>query len=402
MKNILFVDDDPMVLRGIERSLSDLSDEWTMRFATGGAAALEILATDPCDVVVTDMRMPGMNGATLLNEVMQRHPGIARIVLSGQADQKLVLQAVATSHQYLSKPCEPAVLVRAIRRMLELQSALHSESVRALVGRLNRLPSCPALYRQINAVLACPDANLDEIGSIVEKDIAMTAKLLKIVNSAFFGLCHRVDSAAEAVNYLGVDVLKSLILTVHFFDCGRNLEQAGLDATLLWSQAVLTATAAKTLARLESLPRPFQENAFTAGMLHNCGLLVLAENLPQGLARIIAAARAEGAPLDRFEREIYGATHAEIGGYLLGLWGLPASIVESVILHASGVVEGPAKPFGTLTLVHVAQALVGEQIKPIAGVPASPLNLAWISELGLTDRLPIWREAVAEVITGSS
>ena len=402
MKNILFVDDDPMVLRGLERSLSDLSDEWTMRFATGGPAALDILAGTPCDVVITDMRMPGMNGAELLNEVMQRHPGVARIVLSGQADQKLVLQAVSTSHQYLSKPCEPAVLITAIRRMLDLQSTMQSDSLRGLVARLHRLPSCPDLYRQINAALASAEVDLDDIGVIVEKDIAMTAKLLKIVNSAFFGLCHRVDSAAEAVKYLGIDVLKSLILTVNFFDYGRNLEQSGLDSNILWRQALLTATAAKAVARLENLSRPLQEKAFTAGMLHNCGLLVVAENLPQSLLRVIAAARTHRAPLARFEREIYGATHAEIGGYLLGLWGLPASIVESVIFHSSASPDGPPRRFGTLALVHVAQALVGERIKTIEGVPASPLNLAWITDLGFADRLPAWRDAVAEVVGESA
>lgn len=401
MKNILFVDDEPMVLRGIERSLSHRSKEWTMRFATSGQIALQALAAGPCDVVVTDMRMPGMTGAELLVEVMRSYPSVARIVLSGQADQKLVLQCVTTAHQYLSKPCEPTALIAAVSRMLDLQRFMKSEGLRGLVARLDRLPSCPDLYRQINAALASNTVELHDIGSIVEKDMAMTAKLLKIVNSAFFGLSHHVDNAAEAVNYLGIEVLKSLILTVRFFDCGRQLERAGLNADALWRQAALAAAAARAVARLENQPSAMQENAYTAGMLHNCGLLIMAENMPESLVEVVTAARQRHEPLDTFERQRYGATGAEVGGYLLGLWGLPMSIVESVVFHATAITDGP-RSFGTPTIVHVAQALVGERIKTIEGVPSSPLNLEWIAELGLSDRIPVWREAVAEVIDGRS
>jgi len=399
MKNILFVDDEPMVLRGLQRSLSSQAKEWTMRFVNGGPQALEALAAAPCDVVVTDMRMPGMNGAELLAEVMKRYPGVARIVLSGQADQKLVLQCVTTAHQYLSKPCEPSALIAAVSRMLELKKLMQSEGLRTLIARLDRLPSCPDLYQKINAALASSDVELSQLGMIVEKDMAMTAKLLKVVNSAFFGLSHHVDSAAEAVSYLGIEVLKALILTVRFFDCGRQMEKAGLNADVLWRKAALTAEAARAIARLEKQPLPLQENAFTAGMLHNCGLLVLAENMPESLSEVISAARLHQAPLSRFEQEHYGATHTEVGGYLLGLWGLPMSIVESVAFHATPTPEGP-QTFGTPVIVHAAQALVGERVKTIEGIPATPLNLDWLTALGFADRVPIWREAVAEVIEG--
>ena len=400
MKTILFVDDEPLVLRGLERSLSGQLKEWDMRFVTSGAKALDALAAGPCDVVVSDMRMPGMSGAELLTLVMQRHPSVARIVLSGQADQKLVLQCVTTAHQYLSKPCEPAALISAVHRMLELQKLMQSEGLRSLVARLDRLPSCPDLYRKINAALISANVGLDDIGAIVEKDIAMTAKLLKIVNSAFFGLRQHVDNASEAVSYLGIEVLKSLILTVHFFECGNNFQRAGLNADVLWRQAGLTAAAARAVARLENQPRAVQETAFTAGMLNNCGLLVLAENMPEILAGVISSARQNNAPLGRFERECYGTTHAEVGGYLLGLWGLPMSIVESVVFHSTAVADGP-KSFGPATIVHVAQALVGERIKMIEGVPPNPLNIAWLTALGLADRVPAWRDAVSEVVNGT-
>src|SRR5262245_37814840 len=100
MKKILFVDDEPNVLQGLERMLRSMRHEWEMQFAMSGPAALERLAEQTFDVIVSDMRMPGMTGAQLLTEVSQRHPHIVRIILSGQADQEDILRSVGPTHQY--------------------------------------------------------------------------------------------------------------------------------------------------------------------------------------------------------------------------------------------------------------------------------------------------------------
>jgi hypothetical protein len=245
--------------------------------------ALAFLDHETCDVIVTDMLMPGMNGAELLNEVVRHYPGVTRIVLSGHADHDLVMQCVGTAHQYLSKPCEPALLIATIERLLALRSMVQSDPVRNLVARLDRLPSRPDLYGKILAALASPRTELAHIGMIVQEDIAMTAKLLKLVNSAFFGIGHSFHRK-RGVQYLGVDILKALVLSVHVFECCPHLEKAGLHSASMSRQATMTAAAAKAIAHLEHLALAAQEEAFTAGLLHNCGLLVLAENMPEQLA----------------------------------------------------------------------------------------------------------------------
>lgn len=400
MKRILFVDDEPMVLRGLERSLADRAEEWEMSFVGSGSEALALLAEAPFDVVVSDIRMPKMNGAELLAEVMRRHPAVARIVLSGQADQNLVLQCVGTAHQYLSKPCDPGDLAAAVGRVIELQAIVETDAIRTMVGRLDRLPSCPQVYQKINASLASPHADIAAIGTIVEADIAMTAKLLKLVNSAFFGLSQRVSTAAEAVSYLGIEVLKALVLTMQFFDQCRYLERAGLHVDTLWRRSMLTARAARALVREEKLPRSVQEEAFTAGMLHHCGLLVLADNLPSQLGEVIARARREKVPLSRLERETFGTTHAEVGGYLLGLWGLPMSIVTAVAQHAHGERAEPGATPELLVFVHAAHALVGQDVATIEGVPVSPPNWEGIAAAGYPDREARWQDAVAASLAG--
>jgi HD-like signal output (HDOD) protein/CheY-like chemotaxis protein len=390
-----------MVLRGLERSLSDQADVWDMTFVHRGEDALAFLDHETCDVIVTDMLMPGMNGAELLNEVVRHYPGVTRIVLSGHADHDLVMQCVGTAHQYLSKPCEPALLIATIERLLALRSMVQSDPVRNLVARLDRLPSRPDLYGKILAALASPRTELAHIGMIVQEDIAMTAKLLKLVNSAFFGIGHSISTANEAVQYLGVDILKALVLSVHVFECCPHLEKAGLHSASMSRQATMTAAAAKAIAHLEHLALAAQEEAFTAGLLHNCGLLVLAENMPEQLAGAIERARAQGLPLGRFEKDQYGATHGQVGGYLLGLWGLPHTIVEAVALHTAGP-PWPNPERDTLATVHAAHALVGEHLQTIPGVPTSGLNLDYLRAVGVESRIPAWRDCVADLFASAT
>ena len=216
-KRIIFVDDEPLVLQGLQRMLRSMRDEWEMEFMDGGAKALERMAQAHFDVVVSDMLMPGMNGAALLAEVMQRHPHTVRIILSGHADKDLILKCVGSTHQYLSKPCDADVLKATVRRASAVDSGLKDETLRKLVGSMDRLPSIPTLYTEIVEALRDPEVSVETIGEIVGKDPGMTAKILKLVNSAFFGLRRQVASPAEAANYLGLDTIRSLVLSINAF-----------------------------------------------------------------------------------------------------------------------------------------------------------------------------------------
>ncbi|MBV9849174.1 MAG: response regulator [Armatimonadetes bacterium] len=120
MIRVLFVDDESHILSGLQRMLRPLRHEWAMTFAEGGPAALDALAGAEFDVIVTDMRMPGMSGAQLLAEVRRRHPRVARIVLSGQSDREHLQQLAQTPHEYLSKPCDTELLKETVRRLCGL------------------------------------------------------------------------------------------------------------------------------------------------------------------------------------------------------------------------------------------------------------------------------------------
>jgi HD-like signal output (HDOD) protein len=391
-KRILFVDDELLVIEALRRVLRPLSAEWDMAFVESGAKALELMNQLPFDVVITDMRMPGMNGAELLAEVWKRFPKTVRLVLSGHADPQLILECVGTAHQYLSKPCQTKDLKAAVTRASDLEQSLKDDNLRLLVSRLDSIPSIPTLYAEMVEKLQDPEVGVDDIGAIVAKDLAMTAKILKMVNSAFFGLGREISSPTDAVTYLGMDTIKCLVLSIHAFSQFSNARVGAFSIDALWAHSQRTAGLAKEIARIEDAGPKVMDEAFVAGLLHDIGKLVLASNFCDKYDEVIAEAGGRAAELLAAEQDAFGANHAEIGGYLLGLWGLPVPVAEAIALHHQPG-KSPSLEFGALTAVHTANALVNARRDPGEASLPEEWDTAYLGEIGMDSRLEAWRAA---------
>jgi HD-like signal output (HDOD) protein len=366
--------------------------EWEMAFVDKGAKALELMAQTPFDVVISDMRMPGMNGAELLAEVLKRFPKTVRLILSGHADRDLVLKCVGSTHQYLSKPCQPDELKAVITRAGDLDQSLRDQSLRQLVSRMDRLPSMPSLYVEMVDKLQDPEIDVEDIGEIVTRDMAMTAKILKLVNSAFFGLGRQISSPAEAVSYLGMDTIKSLVLSIHAFSQFASARFGAFSIDALWAHSQNTAGLAKELARMENAEQKVMDEAFVAGLLHDTGKLVLASNFPQQYEQVLQAGRSGTLAALAAEENTFGANHAEVGGYLLGLWGLPVPVVEAIALHHQPG-KCPHLVFSPLTAVHAANVLVNLHVIQNEPSVAAELDLKYLGNLGLDSHVEHWRAA---------
>ena len=386
VRRILFVDDQSVVLDGLRSMLRKQRHEWHMNFVTDGEAALVALREERYDVVITDMRMPGMDGAELLRRVVVEHPHVVRIVLSGQTELEASRRVLHVAHQFLAKPCDSSMLRSTVDRTCRLSALLGDSALRETVGGVAQLPTRPKAYGQLVEVLEKPGSSMTEAAVVVERDPAITAKLLQLVNSAFFGLPRRVADVKTAVSYLGVDMLKTLVL-----DIGIRQAQGGatvcpdFDATVVQRQGLLSARIARRLLddRLDAM------DAFTAAMLKDVGWLVLLSRLPDGFRAAVAAARATGRSLADVGEERLGVSHAMIGAYLLGIWGLPYAIVEAVAHHrAPGQVD--SNRLDVVGAVHVAAALA-EEVSPsgtarhVGG--GVQLDERYVDGLGLTS----WR-----------
>jgi HD-like signal output (HDOD) protein len=396
-KRILFVDDEPLILQGLQRMLRGLRREWTMEFAESGEKALALMEKEPFDVVVSDMRMPGMNGAQLLAEVRSRQPRTVRIILSGHADKELILQCVGSTHQYLTKPCDPEALKSVVRRTTTLEYLHQHERLTTLVGQMQHVPTIPALYSAMVKALNDPNASIQEVAGLVARDVGMTVRILKLVNSAFFGLGRSIADTGEAVNHLGFDIIKSLALALDTFGQLRVNAVVGARLDEVFAHSVAVSNCARMIAHAEGANRRTQDEAFVSGLLHDVGKIILLANLPDDMQRVAAAAK-QTKKLDyECEREVFGADHAAIGGYLLGLWGLPVPVVEAVALHHMPA-EGTTEAFSPLTAVHAANAVVTGSDHILNQGPDALLDQKYLSGLGLLDRFDDWRSAWMETL----
>lgn len=391
MKRILFVDDESNILDGIRRALHADRDRWDMQFVVGGEAALQACAAYSFDVVICDMRMPGMDGATLLGHIRDRFPNTARIILSGFSDAALATRAIPVAHRFLAKPCNASEIHSAIERVCAMQDLLSSPELRKIVGAVSELPSLSATYTDLTNALRDPKTSIRQVAEIIERDIAMSAKVLQLANSAFFGLARRVTSLPGAVSCLGMETIKNLALTSEIFRVfapDSRVPQSVCDS--IQQHAIRTAA----IAGLLPVERGTRDITAVAALLHDIGSLFLASAMPNEFCTILSRAGERGCKPFEAEEELLGTSHAEIGAYLLGLWGIPSLAVEA-IAHHHHPTRIPHTAFDCTVAVYVADLLADEledHPEGSTGVEIAESDRACLEALGVLTKLPEFRE----------
>jgi HD-like signal output (HDOD) protein/CheY-like chemotaxis protein len=390
-KCILIADADPSALAEYGRALEK---EWTIKLATSPEAALAEMAIQPCDVLVADCTLPkASDGIELLDRIHTDYPKTIRLLLAGETDNEHRMADVTGSHLILPKPCDPATLKSAIERALTIDLWLANDSLRELVARLRTFPIVPSLYLEIINALKSPHTTTVEIGAIIAKDMAMMTKLLQVTNSACFGVPRKISDPVEAVGILGFETVKSMVVTLKLLSQYDKVKPVYFSIDRLWRHSTEVARISRRLALMYSDDPVLAESAFTAGLMHDLGKLVLASNFDEQYSGAQALARQQHIPLWNVEKQIFGASHAEIGAYLLGLWGMPLDLVEAAALH-----HNPSrcltKHFNPLAAVHLANALYYEAKPDKEGLVAPVIDEAHLAELGLAGQLPLWREII--------
>lgn len=392
MNRLLFVDDEPLVLDGLRNALRKRRAVSEMSFLGSGPEALQALSVQSYDAVVTDMRMPGMDGVELLRLVRERYPRTARIVLTGQASKDDLIRAIPVAQQILLKPCDPPTLCAALDRLFRVQALLGNESLQALVGGIEHLPSFPKSYQHLSEAMLRDDVGTAEISRIVERDPALSVTVLTMANSAYVALSKPTTSIGTAVRHIGLQMLRYLALSSNSF--GRIDGALLRSATLrvLPDQSLLKAQLARRLVSDPALA----EEAFAAGLLLDVGYIVFALGHPALYLPMLELAHTSGRPIQEIERERFGFTHADAGAYLLGVWGLPAPLVDLVASHHSP--DWPASPAADPTgmAAHIADvwidALRAGHADPLAGFAP-----AFLARCDVSAHLAIWKTLAENV-----
>jgi HD-like signal output (HDOD) protein len=381
MKQILFVDDDTKILDGLRRSLRNQRGEWEMVFAEGGVAALTECASRRFDVIVSDARMPGLEGAEFLGHVRNLYPDTVRIILSGQCSRTAVLQCVGVTHQFLTKPCGPETLRAVIEHICRIRDLFQDVPGREAISGVQSLPIQTHIYQRLADQIESPTTSIERVAEIVSRDVGMSAKVVQLVSSGFFGTPPRISSVSHAARLLGLESFKAVFKSSSVFHPGS---EAGSEEVLhqLSAHSIAVATLAREIAGTLTDDRKLISDAHLAGLLHEIGKLAM-----MGRSSVCSA---EGTAIAPGGESGFDATGLDLGGYLAAIWGLPAPLVQAIAYHRAPR-HCRAQPTVPLTAVHVANAIL-ERSEDTGGDGAGFLDMTYLQTIGSAAHIDIWRE----------
>jgi HD-like signal output (HDOD) protein len=380
-------------LEAFQKALAQLGEAWDCVFCASGEETLDTLATRPFDAVVTSLRLDGMNGAVLLHLAASRYPRVLRFVVGDLSDQELVINCIGATHQFISSPWRAEEIIAIVQRSLALDAWLSNDKLRAFAPRLGRLPGVPSTYFEVLKKVESTNVSIESVAEIIARDPALTARLLQMANSPACGLSQKVTSSLEAVSVLGLDTLKSLVLCLQVFshNSAGGIPSISLDS--IWRRSFIVGNLAGKITLHHTSNARMAGDAFTAGLLHKVGQIILATNLSDEYGALVAAAQEKKHPLHEEELAQLGVTSDQVGGYLLGLWGLPLPMVEAVALHHSPSLAA-TNEFSLLTALHVAAVLANEEHGDDEHLPGPKLDVKYLTSLDLPTKPAAWRKAL--------
>jgi HD-like signal output (HDOD) protein/CheY-like chemotaxis protein len=399
LKKILFVDDNENVINGIRRQLRPFRDEWELYFADNGVTALELMQNHAIDLIVSDMVMPGMRGDTLLKQVSKLHPATVRMILSGYSDEENLRSGLEVAHQYMSKPCTAEMLREVISQVFKIQACVNNPRIIASIGDINSLPSLPKIYNELTRAIADENTTMQKISSIFTRDMVLSAKLLQLINSPYFGLNRKISDINEAVNLIGVKKLSSLVLSVHVRNA-FSVTNPQLDRYMefLWLNAAKVSDLALLIAQAEELSDDRPQQAYLGGLLHNLGLLIFLSQGGDKMTALLQQIKTTDTPVSELESTIFGFTRCEAAAYVLSLWKIPPRIIESILLQKNPQ-DTEYEGVNALTAVHVAACLLQpSEDQGYGRLFEIQLNASYLERIHKLNKLPQWQVLADKVI----
>lgn len=395
-KSILIIDEDNAQLELLQKQLTPLQKRWDLHFASTAQEARDQLLIRPFDIVATELHLEGFEEGELLKEIKHRQPGAIRFLTSADVTSENFLKYINFAHQFITKPYAPSELLGKIKTSLRLKNIFLNERAAKAVASIDELPTLPSLYIKLENELRKEDVFMSDIGRIIGEDVSMTAGILKIVNSPFFGLFSKITNPEQAVALLGLDAVKGIVLGTFLF----NTKAAeGIDFSIeeLGEHCRYVGLLARAIVKAEGADAELAESTFLGGFLHDLGKLLLATSYSAEYQMILSVVRDSNIPIQEAEKDILGFTHAEVGAYLLALWGFSEDVVEAIYCHHELNKLG-SNDLSPAVAVHVANSFDHELRVHNKEYAPHLLDAQWLEINGFSPSLVKWLETCGEAM----
>lgn len=373
---LLFVDDERSILRSLKRLLH--RENYEILLAQSGNEGLDLLSKHDVDLVVSDMRMPEMNGTTFLKLVHKLYPNTIRLILTGYAEREAVQRAFSEAdvHELIPKPWDDDELKVILRESLPQTSDQEEQrqGLYSIIDKTEQLPTLPGTYLAVQKALEeASDSSIESVAKVIIQNPPIAARILQIANSAFFGQRREIETVSNAIFVLGLEMIRNLVLSISGIRLMRPANLPNLNLEAFWQHSLACGAISRYIARETGKKKESQETAMLAGTLHDMGKLVLAKYAEASYRTVLRVTIERQAHVVEIERELMGTDHPLIGGYLAEWWNLPSKIVEAVQYHYEPAM---AKTAPQLThQVHLADVLT-HRLKIGSSGPGLPPDLA--------------------------
>jgi HD-like signal output (HDOD) protein len=330
---VIFVDDQKVLLHAVQRVIRKSAKTWIVHYFDHASCALSWMQEHPVDVVVSDMRMPGMDGVEFLTLVKQRFPNVIRFILSGYSGSDHTLEAVKVAHQFFVKPFSTKSLVEALELTHSLYKRIRNPGLQSIIAAIDRVPTPRRVFYEINEAIHHPHTRLDDIAAIIERDTGISCKILQLVNSAFFGQCQQVMDVRQAVGILGLEIIKSLVLVVGIASDHKEVLKGLISVDLFSAHSMEVAKHCQWMGKELGYSTLDQNTLFTIGLLHDVGRLILIKSYAELYTENGWQEDPYATQLHISQIEQLANDHAGIGAALIALWGLPPKIANTVAFY---------------------------------------------------------------------
>ncbi|MFO7447107.1 MAG: response regulator [Ignavibacteriaceae bacterium] len=345
--------------------------------------ALEFLERHHADVIITDMRMPEMSGADLLEQSVKICPNAINIIISGYEEKSVILNAISRgfARHYIMKPWDDDQLKSLVSESMNLQQELRRKHLEEILLSFRNLPSLPKMHQRIKDILNQTPISQKEIVQEIEKSPALTAKLLRMSNSIYYGVRKPVSNIFDALTFVGMEEVLNIVLGLESYDC--LCSQVPPD--LLKSLEEMRINAVKCAQTAREISQDWKENtdpqeAYTAALMLDIGMVLRLCYCPEKFSKFYNIYKENDKPLYIIDKEIFTTPHDEVAEALLTYWNFSSGVISAVANHHSY-----ASKDALTTIIQIASLLVHGK----DSLPHDPVINEYADE---------WREKLSHIL----